>query len=112
MSFTPLTQHDYYATLEAQPGRALVVLTSPGCGACRRVKAELLRLAPERAPRLFEVDVSESPGVAQALEVFHLPALFLYVDGEFHAPIHAQARAPDLAAAISVAAGNPAQEEP
>lgn len=112
MIFTPLTSFDYHEVLEGTPGLALVVLTSPGCGACRRVKAALTQGAPTWPLRLFEVDVSRSPGVAQALEVFHLPALFLYKDGDFHAPVHAEARADKILAAIARAADAPAEDEP
>ncbi|MCB9762942.1 MAG: thioredoxin family protein [Alphaproteobacteria bacterium] len=110
MSFTPLTRFNYHETLEQTPGPALVVITSRGCGACRAVKRALVAMREPIA--LFEVDAGQSPGVAAALEVFHLPAMFLYVDGAFHAPIHAEARAERLREAIHAAAAGPAQEEP
>lgn len=98
-----LNNHSFFHTLEAPGAAGLVVFTKPGCGACRHVKAMLLGLGPDLPAPLYELDVEESPGVAAELDVFHLPALFLFRDGELWGTIHAEARRGALLAAINLA---------
>jgi thioredoxin 1 len=108
-----LNDHSFYHALEDTPGAALVVLTAASCGACAALKRALARLPAEAPPvALFELDAHESPGVVQDLEVFHLPAMFLYLDGEYHRPVHSVARPQDLARALRDAAAAPALEAP
>jgi thioredoxin-like negative regulator of GroEL len=98
-----LNDHSFFHILEAPGASGLVVLTKPGCGACRHVKALLSALGPELPTPLFELNVEESPGVAAELDVFHLPAMFLFRDGELLGPVHAEARREALFAAIMAA---------
>jgi thioredoxin 1 len=98
-----LNDHSFFHTLEAPGAAGLVVLTKPGCGACRHVKAILLALTPSLPAPLYELNVEESPGVAAELDVFHLPAMFLFRDGELRGAIHAEARREALLAAIHAA---------
>ncbi|MCK6525760.1 thioredoxin domain-containing protein [Myxococcota bacterium] len=79
------------------------MLTKPGCGACRAVKGALLALEAALPAPLYELDVEDSPGVAAELDVFHLPAMFLFRDGELRGEVHAEARREALAAAITAA---------
>ena len=95
-----LNNHSFFHTLEAPGASGLVVFTKPGCGACRHVKALLLALAADIPAPLYELNVEESPGVAAELDVFHLPALFLFRDGALLGEIHAEARREALLAAI------------
>ena len=86
------------------------MFTTPGCGACRHLRALLTPLADELGLPLYEVDAGREGALVHAMEVFHLPALFLYQQGQFHAEISAEPRA--LRGAIEAAARGPAQEEP
>lgn len=106
-----LGQHAFHATLRAVQGPALVVFTSEGCSVCARLKA-VLRESPPPGVTLFEVDAHHSSAIASEHEVFHLPAMFLYVDGHYHAPIHSELNAASLHRAIAQAAHEPAQEPP
>lgn len=98
-----LNDHSFFRTLEAPGAAGLAVLTKPGCGACRHVKAALVSVAEALPAPLYELDVEESPGVAAELEVFHLPAMFLYRDGELRGEVHAEARREALLAAVQAA---------
>ncbi len=106
-----LDEFSYHRRLAATPGPALVLLTSPDCGGCRIVEARLPAAAPAHAA-LFRVDVQQSPALARALEVFHLPALFLYSDGHYHARLECEITPERLRAAIAAALAAPPEEEP
>lgn len=109
----PLDQFDYHHTLAATPGPALVVFTAPACGACRHLRQVLAGHAPVFADlRLFEVDAGRDLGLTREFEVFHLPALFLYRDGQFHGPVAAEPTPGRLRAAIDAALARPPQEAP
>lgn len=106
-----LDEFTLHRRLAASAGPALVLFSSPGCGSCRGVERRL----PEAAPAgvgLYKVDVQQAQALARAYDVFHLPALFLFVDGHFHARLDCQVTATTLAQALEVALSQPAQEEP
>jgi len=108
-----LDQFNFHHILAEIPGTALVVFTGPDCGACRRVKALLSDLAATGEPwSLFEVDAARDPGLAREFEVFHLPSLFLYQDGHFHAPLHAEPLPGPLRTAVARTLARPALEAP
>lgn len=107
----PLDEFHYHRHLEATSGVALVLFSSPTCGTCRAVEQRLPEAAPASA-RLYKVDVQTSQGLARALEVFHLPTLFLYRDGHYHARLDCAVTPVALAAALDQALARPAQEEP
>jgi thioredoxin-like negative regulator of GroEL len=107
----PLDEFHYHHRLGEAGGLALVLFSSPACGTCRVVEQRL----PERAPsevRLFKVDVQLSPGLARAHDVFHLPTMLLYRDGQFHARLDCEVTRQSLGKALEAALVAPAQEEP
>ncbi|OYY92419.1 MAG: hypothetical protein B7Y41_15975 [Hydrogenophilales bacterium 28-61-23] len=107
----PLDESTYHRHLAQTRALALVLFTGPDCGTCRVVERNL----PESAPpdtQLFKVDVQVASALARAFEVFHLPTLFLYVDGHYHARLNCQVTPPALRAAIEHALQQPAEEEP
>lgn len=113
MAIAPLTQFDFHHILAERRGLSLVYFTAPGCGACRQLK----RLFEEHekafaSMHLFEVDAQQEMGLTREFEVFHLPALFLFLDGHYHAPIHAEPRVQSLLDAIEAAADAAPQEAP
>ncbi len=109
--FLALEEFNYHSTLAAQRGPCLVLFSSAGCGTCRVVAKHLPHSAPEGMP-LFYVDAQRSMALVRAMEVFHLPALFLYNHGAFHAAIPGPVTRDALAAALARALAEPAQEEP
>ena len=57
---------------------------------------------------VYEVNAERAGGLVEELEIFHLPALFLYQDGDLHAPIQAPLRPDALRGAIEEARRLPA----
>lgn len=90
----------------------MVLFSAPHCGACRAWK----RLLPEAlggvAAAFHEVDVSEATGVARCFDIFHLPTVYLYRDGHFHAELQCEARPDAIRQAAQALLAAPAQDEP
>lgn len=108
-----LNDLNFHRVLAATPGAALVFFTAPHCGACRHLKQALQRyLQTYSELPVFEVDAVHNGGLVNALEVFHLPAMFLYVDGHYHCELHCEPLPIRVHAAIQFALTQPAQEEP
>jgi thioredoxin-like negative regulator of GroEL len=108
-----LDQFNFHATLAEVPGPALVFFSAAACASCRHWKRLLDSFTAEAgAPPVFEIDAGLDQALAREFELFHLPALFLYVDGEYHRPIDCEARLPVLRAAIAEALALPAEEAP
>jgi thiol-disulfide isomerase/thioredoxin len=103
-----LTDQSLYPSLEALDRPALVAFGTPGCGACRRLRAllpELSAALPEVA--VFYAEADRCPGVLADLEAFHLPALFVFRDGDAHAGLSAPLSIPALVAAARAALDGP-----
>ena len=64
------------------------------------------------AAAFYEVDVSEATGVARYFGIFHLPAVYLYRDGRFHAELLCEARPEAIRQTASQLLATPAQDEP
>ncbi|QTR51826.1 thioredoxin [Candidatus Thiothrix anitrata] len=109
-----LTDLNFHHVLAATPGTALVFFTAPNCGACRSLKLALGKYLHSYPATLsvFEVDAVHNSALVNALEVFHLPALFLYVAGHYHCELHSEPLPAHLYRAIQTALSLPAQEEP
>eukprot|EP00746_Dinoflagellata_sp_MGD_P134031 gnl/MRDRNA2_/MRDRNA2_67836_c0_seq1.p1 gnl/MRDRNA2_/MRDRNA2_67836_c0~~gnl/MRDRNA2_/MRDRNA2_67836_c0_seq1.p1 ORF type:complete len:176 (-),score=28.77 gnl/MRDRNA2_/MRDRNA2_67836_c0_seq1:141-668(-) len=101
---------------------ALVCFTSLSCGVCRHWKS-VLPLLQERANEklkagydfeltVFEVDAGDNMGLVHELEIVDLPALFVYMNGEYHCPLQAPPETEALYMAVVRATRQPAQEEP
>jgi thioredoxin-like negative regulator of GroEL len=61
---------------------------------------------------LYQVDVQRDMALAHEFGLFHLPALFLYLNGQFHCEFQSEARMEDLNAALTAAIDAPSQEAP
>lgn len=112
LRFERLGEGDFHARLAQTPGTAALLFSAPHCGACRAWK----RLLPEAldgvAQSLFEVDVSEATGVARHFDIFHLPTVYLYRDGHFHAELQCEAQPAAIRETVRRLLDAPAQEEP
>lgn len=107
MPWISLTDVDFHSRMVALPGSSLVVIGTAACGACR-VFRSLARGLPEGlVDRVVDVDAERAPGLVDELEVFHLPGLFLWKNGEDWARVQSVARPDALAAAIRAAASGP-----
>jgi thioredoxin 1 len=113
VAFPVLDQFRFHHVLAETPGTALVIFTSEGCGSCshwKRVLTEYQAGYPDIT--IFEVDAGHDLALAREFYVFHLPALFLFHDGQFHASVQSEAHPTRLRAAIAHALAQPAQEAP
>jgi thioredoxin-like negative regulator of GroEL len=111
-TFSRLAEGDFHARLAAASGVTVVLFSAPHCGACRAWKRLLPDALADLASAFHEVDVSEATGVARYFGIFHLPAVFLYRDGRFHAELQCEARQAAIRQAVQSLLDAPAQEEP
>lgn len=112
MALSTITDLSFYSVLADHPEPTLILVTAPNCGACQVLKQALLQLQLTYAITVFELDAVQNPSIVQELEVFHLPALFLYVAGEFHAELRTEPLPNAIQAAITHALSQPAEEAP
>lgn len=90
--FAALSQFDFHARLADGAGPALILFTAAGCGSCRHLRG-VLREVRRREPawRIYEVDAERDAALTNEFEVFHLPTVFLFNDGNFHCQLQAEA---------------------
>jgi len=108
-----LDQFDFHAHIARISGPALVVFTSPDCGSCHHLR-QVLSEVRSREPGwcVFEVDAQTESGLTNEFEVFHLPTIFLYNDGQFHCQLDAEARPLSIISTTHKALRAPATEAP
>ncbi|MBU4499654.1 MAG: thioredoxin family protein [Gammaproteobacteria bacterium] len=111
-AFSRLAEGAFHARLAATAGIAVVLFSAPNCGACRAWKHLLPLALVGLASAMYEVDVSEATGVARYFGIFHLPTLYLYKDGQFHAELQCEARREAIQQAVQRLLAAPAQDEP
>lgn len=108
-----LDQFDFHHSIEATRGAALVTFTAPLCGSCNMLREALESYGADHPDvALFEVDTQRDPGLGEEFEVFHLPALFLYVDGDYQAAIQCEALPEKIDEAVQAALRAPREETP
>jgi len=111
--FENLTHFNLHHRIAELNTPALVFFSSEGCGACRYLKASLSVVQEENPDwRIFEVDAQAEMGLTREFEVFHLPSLFLFLEGEYHSPLACEATPKAITVAVTDAFGKPAQEAP
>jgi len=110
--FERLAEGAFHARLAATSGIAAVLFSAPHCGACRTWKRLLPDALAGVADHVFEVDVGEATGIARYYGIFHLPAVTLYRDGQFHAELQCEARTAAIREAAVRLLAEAAREEP
>jgi len=111
--FQKLTQFDLHHRIAENNATTLVYFSALGCASCRHLKGILALLAQQQPSwRVFEVDAQEDMALTQEFEVFHLPSLFLFLNGEFHQEIKCEASASSIVQAVELASSQPAHEAP
>ena len=111
--FTTLTDQDFYAVLADTKGASIVFFTQPGCASCRAWSLLLQQLQQVQPDiHVFRVDAQESSALAQEYAIFHLPALFVFVNGQYHAPLQCEARLATLQASLASVLATPAIDAP
>lgn len=111
--FPRLTQFDLHHRLEDEQSPALVFFSADGCASCRHLKGILARLQ-QRHPewRVYEVDAQSEMGLTREFEVFHLPAMFLFMKGKFHSEISCHASVQAVEESIARQLRQPPREAP
>lgn len=108
-----LDDENFYTVLDSTPGLSVVFFKSHGCASCRRWE-NLFRefLARYEDVQVFAVDAQASMALTRAYEVFHLPSLFLFIDGQYHRPLQPHASIASLRETIDQAVLLQAEDEP
>lgn len=108
----PLAEGDFHRRVAATPGVTAVLFGAPHCSACMAWKHLLANALAGIADALYEVNVAEATGVARGYDIFHLPTIYLYRDGRFHAELQCAAQRETIRrAALGLLDAAP-QEEP
>ncbi len=108
-----IDEFEFHQTLEQTPGTAIVFFSSRECSSCRYWEQLLVRYRQSHPGiHLFKVDAGENQALAQEFSLFHLPALFLYLNGEFYSELQCHASPEALERAITEALAAPPQEMP
>ena len=110
--FVTLHEGDYHVRLAATRGTAVVLFSNAGCGACRVWKHLLPSALTGLITHFFEVDANAATGVVRYFGIFHLPTVYLYRDGHFHAELQTEAQVAAIQNAVRNLFAAPAQEEP
>jgi len=110
--FERLAEGAFHARLAATLGVAAVLFTAPHCSACRAWKSLLPDALCGLADVLFEVDVSEATGVARSFGIFHLPTIYLYRGGRFHAELQCELRFDVIRQTVAILLAAAPQDEP
>lgn len=110
--FQRLREGEFHARVAAARGVASVLFSAPHCSTCRAWKRLLPQALEGVAENLFEIDVSEATGVARYFDIFHLPTIYLYLDGRFHAELQCEAKPATIRETALRLLAAPAQEEP
>ena len=111
-AFSRLAEGAYHHRLAVASGIAVVLFSAPHCSACRAWKQLLPQALAGIAGAFHEVDVTEATGVAREFGIFHLPTIYLYRDGRFHAELQCEARPETIRLTALSLLDAPAQEEP
>ena len=108
-----LTQFNLHHRVAESKAETLVYFSALGCASCRHL-GSILALLHKKRPnwRIFEVDAQEDMALTQEFEVFHLPSLFLFYNGEYHQEIKCEASLSKIIQAIEQAIQEPAHEAP
>jgi len=112
-NFPQLDQFEFHHRLAQTPGLTIVLFTSHGCSSCKAWKHLLADYRRQHLEtHVFEVDAERDLALTREFAVFHLPALFLYLNGRYHCALQSEARMEPLEKAIELAVAGPAQEQP
>jgi thioredoxin 1 len=112
-NFPQLDQFEFHHRLARTSGLSIVIFTSHGCSSCKawkRLLADYRRQHLET--HVFEVDAERDLALTREFGVFHLPALFLYLNGRYHCSLQCEARMQILEDTIERTIAGPAQEPP
>ncbi|MGP0174564.1 thioredoxin [Pseudomonas sp. NCHU5208] len=106
-----LTDLDADRRLLDLDGISLLIFTSMGCASCRWARQSLPGMGLP-VDRLCWIDAGHNAGLVTRYDVFHLPALFIVRNGQFHGALSAPLKPSELITAVGHALRRPAEELP
>jgi thioredoxin 1 len=113
MTIKHLDEFNFYNTLANTQGISLIFFTGIHCGSCHHLRQILEHYEQVFGNiTIYEIDAGVSAGLTKSYEVFHLPTMFLFRDGNFHCQLHAEPLPEKIHQAIEEALLKPAGEEP
>ncbi|MCK5337019.1 MAG: thioredoxin family protein [Gammaproteobacteria bacterium] len=108
-----LTQFDFYAEIEETRGLGLVYFSAHACSSCKHLTHVLSQLAEDQPDlSIFKVDAQQDTALIKEYDVFHLPALFLFKEGQYHAELECESNAASILNCINLASQQAAEEAP
>lgn len=111
--FESLSQFDFHERLENTRGVNLVFFSSENCASCHYWEQLLWKFKSSHSyVNIFRVDAARDQALVEEFEIFHLPAIFLYMNGQFHSEIQCEAKLTVLEEEIKKLMRLPAQELP
>ena len=111
--YAQIEQFDFHHRLAEAPGVSLIFFSRPACGSCQRWAVLLQEFLKQRLDiRILEVNAERDPALIEEFEVFHLPALFIYKDGEYFGQLQGEARLDALSQGIESALRGGPQDPP
>lgn len=84
-SITDISDHEFDFVTAGYQIPVLIEFWKPGCGHCQSLLRELegLQLETKNTLKIFKMNVEENFLIPADLEIFSLPALAVFVQGEF-----------------------------
>ena len=116
-----LDEFNYHQTINASSGIVLVFFTGPHCASCHHLRdlftdeMHILQkhfLETNLKFNIFEIKADKASALVNEFNVFHLPSLFLYQNGQYHCELQTQAHPQKIIESIQLALSKPAEEEP
>jgi thioredoxin-like negative regulator of GroEL len=108
-----IEQFEFHQTLESTAGTAIVFFSSRECLSCRYWQQLLEHYSKLHSDvHIFKIDAGQDQALTEEFNVFHLPALFLYHNGEYHSALQCEATLEALEQGIKTALAAPAEEMP
>ena len=116
-----LDEFTFHQTMSDSTGIVLVFFTGPHCASCHHLR-ELLSNNYQQLKEhflnntfgfsAFEIKADKANALVNEFNVFHLPSLYLYQDGQYHCELQTLAHPKKIIEAIDDALIRPAEEEP
>jgi len=112
-----LDEFNFHPVISENTGIALVFFTGPHCASCHHLRDLLNKEKQQFSDHFlefiaFEIKADKAAALVNEFNVFHLPTMFLYRNGQFHCELNAQAHPQKIIDAIELALTKPADEEP
>ena len=122
MSFVgELDEFSFFPSMEESEGIVMIFFTSPHCGSCYHLKnllnTEYVQFTQHFSQsnndfNAYEIKAEKAMALVNEFGVFHLPGMYIYLNGVFHCELQAEAIPTKIIAAIEYALSQPATEEP